>query len=382
MQALPSARFFAGVGDEEPIGLIILPQSPPGMVHPIRGKIPKKPIEYEASLCCPRAMKKNLRYWAVAAVGAAAALGFTSCAYDPYYQSSVGGSYSSGGGGGSYGGGGGYGDGYGYGGSSFSTSLFVGTGNSQWGYDPGCRSYYDYGRNCYYDPYLNGYYPRGYRPPVVYGAPHPHGWTSGRDYIRPPGRVSGGYVSDYRNRESRYRNSDYGWARQVRRGPGEEEDRNERSGRQGFQRLERQGYQGSERQESRRSGRSEYQESGMSAFGGGRTSSPLRQVQRQPSQRELAQAYQESIPQRARQDAQRSSRFEGMERGVTREVEQGGGGGRQAASYDRREESSGSESRGQRSAPRAERNSEQPQSEGTPARARAGRRAGREEESR
>ena len=49
-------------------------------------------------------MKKNLRRLAGAAVGAVVALGFTSCAYDPYYSSSsVGGSYSSG-----------YGQGYGY----------------------------------------------------------------------------------------------------------------------------------------------------------------------------------------------------------------------------------------------------------------------------
>ena len=153
-------------------------------------------------------MKKNLRYLAVAAVGAVVAFGFSSCAYDPYY-SSVGGSYSSGG----------YGDGYGYGGSSFSTSIFVGTGDPRWGYDPYCYSYYDYRTRRYYDPYLNGYYPIGYRPPVVYGVPHPHGWRPGRGYIRPPGRIYGGTVANYRNRESAYRNTNYGWARQVRQGP-------------------------------------------------------------------------------------------------------------------------------------------------------------------
>lgn len=151
-------------------------------------------------------MLNNLRSLALATVGAVVSLGFSSCAYDPYY-SSVGGSYSSG-----------YGDGYGYGGSSFSTSVFVGTGDPRWGYDPYTYSYYDYNRRCYYDPYLYGYYPVGYRPPVVYGVPHPHGWRPGRGYIRPPGNVRNVTVVNYRNRESGYRNSNYGWARQVRQG--------------------------------------------------------------------------------------------------------------------------------------------------------------------
>jgi hypothetical protein len=159
-------------------------------------------------LCCLSRMKKNLRYLAVAAVGAVVAFGFSSCAYDPYY-SSVGGSYSTGG----------YGDGYGYGGSTFSTSIFVGTGDPHWGYDPYCYSYYDYRSRRYYDPYLNGYYPIGYRPPVVYGVPHPHGWHPGRGYIRPPGRIYSGTVANYRNREAAYRNTNYGWAKQVRQGP-------------------------------------------------------------------------------------------------------------------------------------------------------------------
>ena len=132
-------------------------------------------------------MKKNLRLLVVAAVGAVASLAFTSCAYDPYYASgstSVGGSYSSG-----------YGDGYGYGGSSFSTSVFVGTGDPRWGYDPNCYSYYDYSRRAYYDPYLNGYYPIGYRPPIVYGVPHPYGWSPGHGYCPPPrGYRNGGPI--------------------------------------------------------------------------------------------------------------------------------------------------------------------------------------------
>lgn len=161
-------------------------------------------------------MKKSLRRLAGAAAGAVVALGFTSCAYDPYYSSaSVGGTYSSGGG--SYGAG--YGQGYGYGGSGFSTSIFVGTGNPQWGYDPNCYSYYDYNRRCYYDPYLNGYYPVGYRPPVVYGVPHPYGWQPGSSYCRPPSYVNNATVVNYRHREDAYHNTNYGWAKQVRQQP-------------------------------------------------------------------------------------------------------------------------------------------------------------------
>ena len=154
-------------------------------------------------------MKKYLRRWVCAAAGTMIALAFTSCTYDPYYSSpSVGASYSSG-----------YGQGYGYGGSSFSTSVFVGTGDSRWGYDPTCYSYYDYRRRAYYDPYLYGYYPVGYRPPVVYGVPHPYGWRPGSGYCRPPSRVSNVTVVNYRNRESAYRNSDHQWASQVRQQP-------------------------------------------------------------------------------------------------------------------------------------------------------------------
>ncbi len=146
-------------------------------------------------------MKKNLLWLA----GAAVAMALTSCYYDPYYggggSTSV--SYSSG-----------YGDGYGYGGSSFNTSVFVSTGNARWGYDPYCYSYYDYHTRRYYDPYLYGYYPVGYRPPVVYGVPHPYGYRRG--YCPPPSRVTNVYVSNYRNREYRYRNTSYGWAKQVR----------------------------------------------------------------------------------------------------------------------------------------------------------------------
>jgi hypothetical protein len=154
-------------------------------------------------------MTKNLRNLAGAAVGAVVALGFTSCAYDPYYSSpAVGASYSSG-----------YGNGYGYGGSGFSTSVFIATGDPTWGYDPNCYSYYNYSSRRYYDPYSYGYYPVGYRPAVVYGVPHPYDWHPGGGYIRPPGRVVNVTLSNYQDREYRYRNSNYGWARQVRQQP-------------------------------------------------------------------------------------------------------------------------------------------------------------------
>ena len=142
-------------------------------------------------------------------MGAVFAFAVGSCTYDPNYA--VGGSYSTGYGGGY---GGGYGDGYGYGNSGFSTSLFISTGDSRWGYDPYCYSYYDYRRRCYYDPYLYGYYPVGYRPPVIYGVPHPRGYS--RSYCPPPSRVSNSSLTNYHNRESAYRNSSYSWAPQVR----------------------------------------------------------------------------------------------------------------------------------------------------------------------
>lgn len=146
-------------------------------------------------------MKKNLRLLMGGFV-AIAALALASCAYDPYYGGSA--SYSS------------YGYGHGYGGSSFSTTTFVSTGDPRWGYDPYCRSYYDYNRRAYYDPYLYGYYPVGYRPPVIIGAPHPHGWRQGSRYCPPPRRVTNVTLVNYRNRESAYRNSNHSWARQVR----------------------------------------------------------------------------------------------------------------------------------------------------------------------
>jgi hypothetical protein len=155
-------------------------------------------------------MNRKLRETIVRGLPAlAAALLLQSCYYsDPYGTTSVSGSYSSG-----------YGYGYGYGGSSFNTSIFVSTGNPRWGYDPYCYSYYDYHRRCYYDPYLNGYYPIGYRPPVIIGVPHPYGWRPGRGVCPPPSYVRGTVISNYNNRLERYRGSSYQWARQVRQAP-------------------------------------------------------------------------------------------------------------------------------------------------------------------
>ena len=148
-------------------------------------------------------MKKILLQLSAAA-GIAATLFLGSCAYDPYY-SSISGSYSSG-----------YGYGYGYGGSGFSTSVFVSTGDPRWGYDPYTYCYYDYTSRRYYDPYLYGYYPIGYRPPVLVGVPHPHGWRPGRSYCPPPRSVRNVTIVNYRDRESAYRKSNHNWARSVR----------------------------------------------------------------------------------------------------------------------------------------------------------------------
>ena len=136
-------------------------------------------------------------------MGAVITLALGSCAYDPNYV--AGGAYSTG-----YG----YGEGYGYGGNGFSTSLFISTGDPRWGYDPYCYCYYDYYRHSYYDPYLYGYYPSGYRPLLVVGVPHPYGYS--RSFCPPPSRVTSVTLSNYRNRESAYRSTNYAWAHQVR----------------------------------------------------------------------------------------------------------------------------------------------------------------------
>lgn len=137
-------------------------------------------------------MKQTLSRWAVLAAGAAGLL-VSSCAYDPYYDG-----------------------GYGYSGGSYSSSVFISTGDSRWGYDPSCNSYYDYTRRAYYDPFLYGYYPVGYRPPIVYGMPHPHGWRPGMRHCPPPSRVRSYNLSNYRDREGAYRRGNFSWAREVR----------------------------------------------------------------------------------------------------------------------------------------------------------------------
>lgn len=129
-----------------------------------------------------------------------ASLAVSSCAYDSYFPIS---SYSSG-----------YGSGYGS--SNFSTSVFVSTGNPRWGYDPYAGCYYDYTRRSYYDPYLCGYYPVGYRPRYVYGAPHPHGWSRGRGYCPPPIRIRSHTIRNYDNRAESYRELGRDWSGNVR----------------------------------------------------------------------------------------------------------------------------------------------------------------------
>jgi hypothetical protein len=94
----------------------------------------------------------------------------------------------------------------------------VSTGDPRWGYDPYNYSYYDYTRRSYYDPYLNGYYPIGYRPPIVVGVPHPYGWRPGGGYCPPPRYVTNRTVVNYRNRADAYRRTSYDWAPQVRQG--------------------------------------------------------------------------------------------------------------------------------------------------------------------
>lgn len=144
-------------------------------------------------------MTKNFRSVIGVASGIVAAVSLSSCV-DPYYEgASYGGSYSSG-----YRGG--------------STSIFVSTGDPLWGYDPYCYSYYNYSSRRYYDPYLYGYYPNGYRPRPVYGVPHPHGWHPGMSHIAPPQRVSDYSIRNYDDRVGAYRNSSFGWAKQVRQG--------------------------------------------------------------------------------------------------------------------------------------------------------------------
>ncbi|MGJ8634927.1 MAG: hypothetical protein ACSHX7_13500, partial [Luteolibacter sp.] len=149
----------------------------------------------------------------IALVAGVTAFAVSSCAYDPYHS------------------GGGY--------STASGSAFISTGNSQWGYDPTYRAYYNYNRKAYYDPYLNGYYPTGYRPQRVYGAPHPHGYNGSGKYIAPPRNVRNYNLKNYQDRNDRYKNLGRGWSRDVR---GSSTNRDERSAFYGNQR-QREAYQ-------------------------------------------------------------------------------------------------------------------------------------------
>ena len=85
-------------------------------------------------------MIKNICFCGIVAV-VVTATALTSCYYDPYFTS-VGATY-------------GTSSGYYGGGSRYSSSVYISTGNPEWGYDPYTYSYYNYRRRCYYDPYLN-----------------------------------------------------------------------------------------------------------------------------------------------------------------------------------------------------------------------------------
>lgn len=152
-------------------------------------------------------MRKNFTFLSILSAGFV----LTSCVYDGNYWAagptgSLAASYSTG-----------YGWGYGYGTPGFNSSVFVSTGNPRWGYDPFCRSYFDYRTNCFYDPFLHGYYPLGFRPPALVGVPHPVGWRTG--FCPPPRVIRDVRVVNYQNRASAYRASRYDWAKQVRNRP-------------------------------------------------------------------------------------------------------------------------------------------------------------------
>ena len=163
-------------------------------------KIPEKHESTERTHGLKFLMKKD-RLALIGLFAGLSALAVSSCAYDPYYSQA---SYS-----------GGYGSGYGYGGSNFSTSFFVSTGNPRWAYDPYAGCYFDHTRRAYYDPYLYGYYPVGYRPRYVVGAPHPHGWSRGGSYCPPPSRIRNHTIVNYSSRAQSYRTLGRDWSRNV-----------------------------------------------------------------------------------------------------------------------------------------------------------------------
>lgn len=156
-------------------------------------------------------MKNLIRRCVIAAAAGCAALASTSCYYDPTVYGSTGyvadapsppPRYSYG-----------FGAGYGYGHPGFSTSFFVSTGDSRWGYDPYSYAYYDYVSHRYYDPYLCGYYPYGYRPRMIYGVPHVHGYRHG--YAPPPRVINNHVIVGYRDRVGAYRQSGQVWGRNA-----------------------------------------------------------------------------------------------------------------------------------------------------------------------
>lgn len=104
-------------------------------------------------------------------------------------------------------------DSYGYSGGGVS---FVYTSSDRWFYDPVVFCYYDRYRRCYYDPYLGGYYPVGYCPRPIYGAPHPGGWRPGQAYCPPPSNFRDRRLSNYHNRVDLLRSRQYSWAGSVR----------------------------------------------------------------------------------------------------------------------------------------------------------------------
>ncbi len=148
-------------------------------------------------------MTAQLRLPLLAVLAACFGAFLSSCTYEPYSygpRTSVGSSvsYSSNG--------------------HVSSSVFIRTSSSRWGYDPHCRSYYDYHRKAYYCPWLRGYYPTGFRPPVVVGVPHPHGWHPGRSSCAAPTHVRNHSLRDYRNRHLHLSRLNHSWCKGLRTG--------------------------------------------------------------------------------------------------------------------------------------------------------------------
>ncbi len=144
---------------------------------------------------------KKYRLALLSLIAGLSALAVSSCAYDPYFSGT---SYSVG-----------FGQGFGYGGSNFSTSYFVTTGDPRWAYDPYAACYYDFNRRAYYDPHIYGYYPIGYRPRYVVGAPHPFGWSRSSNFCPPPSRIRNYTIDNYTDRAQCYRSLGRDWSRNV-----------------------------------------------------------------------------------------------------------------------------------------------------------------------